>query len=521
MKTLGHWLASPWRRSAAAAVAGALPVLAFPAPSLWWCAYAALVPWILLLRTAPTGKRAALDGWCGGLGFMLAMHHWLLPSLHVFTIVIAALLGALWAPWGWLVRRLLGGLPSPGRVAVALVVLPSGWLAVELVRSWQGLGGPWGMLGSSQWQAEPALRLASVGGVWLLSYLLVAVNAAVAVLVAVRRARLPAVAGLVAAATATSAAWVFSPRPAVDGQVRIAVVQPGVIVGPDGRFAREEQLTRRLAGQDVDLIVWGESSVGFDLGDRPDLARRLAELSRATGADILVNVDARRSDKPGIYKSSVLVGPDGLTGERYDKMRLVPFGEYIPARSLFGWATSVGKAAGEDRRRGSQPIVMNVGDGLRVGPLVCFETAFPDMTRHLTREGADVLIGQSSTSTFQHSWAPGQHASLAALRAAETGRPMVHATLTGVSAVYGPDGGRIGSWLGTDASAARIYDVPLAHGTTPYIRLGDWTVYAAMVILALWAVGEGTRTLRLRRSAPEPRVPPARTVRGSPARPGR
>ncbi|MFC8141919.1 apolipoprotein N-acyltransferase [Streptomyces paradoxus] len=521
MKTLGHWLASPWRRSAAAAVAGALPVLAFPAPSLWWCAYVALVPWLLLLRTAPTGKRAAYDGWWGGFGFMLAMHHWLLPSLHVFTFLLAALLGALWAPWGWLVRRLLGGLPSLGRVTVALLVLPSGWLAAELVRSWQGLGGPWGMLGSSQWQTEPALRLASVGGVWLLSYLLVAVNVAVAVLVAVRRARVPAVAGLVATAAATSAAWAFSPRPAVDGQVRIAVVQPGVVAGPDGRFAREEQLTRRLAGQDVDLIVWGESSVGFDLDDRPDLARRLAGLSRATGADILVNVDARRSDKPGIYKSSVLVGPDGLTGERYDKMRLVPFGEYIPARSLLGWATSVGKAAGEDRRRGSQPVVMNVGDDLRVGPLVCFETAFPDMTRHLTREGVDVLIGQSSTSTFQHSWAPEQHASLAALRAAETGRPMVHATLTGVSAVYGPDGQRVGPWLGTDASAAQIYEIPLAHGTTPYVRHGDWAVHAAMLILALWAAGEGVRAVRLRRSAPEPPVPPARTVHGSPARPGR
>ncbi|GAA2765562.1 apolipoprotein N-acyltransferase [Streptomyces paradoxus] len=521
MKTLGHWLASPWRRSAAAAVAGALPVLAFPAPALWWCAYVALVPWLLLLRTAPTGKRAAYDGWWGGFGFMLAMHHWLLPSLHVFTFLIAALLGALWAPWGWLVRRLLGGLPSLGRVTVALLVVPSGWLAAELVRSWQGLGGPWGMLGSSQWQTEPALRLASVGGVWLLSYLLVAVNVAVAVLVAVRRARVPAVAGLVATAAVTSAAWAFSPRPAVDGKVRMAAVQPGVIAGPDARFAREEQLTRRLAGQDADLIVWGESSVGFDLDDRPDLARRLAGLSRATGADILVNVDARRSDKPGIYKSSVLVGPDGLTGERYDKMRLVPFGEYIPARSLLGWATSVGKAAGEDRRRGSQPVVMNVGDGLRVGPLVCFETAFPDMTRHLTREGVDVLIGQSSTSTFQHSWAPGQHASLAALRAAETGRPMVHATLTGVSAVYGPDGQRVGSWLGTDASAARIYEIPLAHGTTPYVRHGDWAVHAAMLILALWAVGEGLRTVRLRRSAAEPPVPPARTVHGSPARPGR
>ncbi|MEU6914653.1 apolipoprotein N-acyltransferase [Streptomyces olindensis] len=525
MKTLGHWLASPWRRSAAAAVAGALPVLAFPAPSLWWWAYVALVPWLLLLRTAPSGKRALYEGWCGGFGFMLAMHHWLMPFLHVFTFVIAALLGALWGPWGWLVRRLLAGVPSRSRVAAALVVLPSGWLAVELIRSWQGLGGPWGMLGSSQWQVEPALRLASVGGVWLLSFLLVALNVAVAVLVAVPRARVPAVAGLAVTAVATSAAWTLAPRPAVDGRVRIAVVQPGVIGGADSadrRFAREEQLTRRLAGQDVDLIVWGESSVGFDLGDRPDLARRLADLSRATNADILVNVDARRSDKPGIYKSSVLVGPDGLTGQRYDKMRLVPFGEYVPARSLLGWATSVGKAAGEDRRRGSQPVVMNVGgSGLRTGPMVCFETAFPDMTRHLTKEGVDVLIGQSSTSTFQGSWAPEQHATLAALRAAETGRPMVHSTLTGVSAVYGPSGQRVGPWLGTDTSAAQVYEIPLAHGTTPYVRLGDWTVHAALLILAAWAAGEGVRTLRLRRSAPAPRVRPARTAHGSPARPGR
>ncbi|MGY6019343.1 apolipoprotein N-acyltransferase [Streptomyces spinosirectus] len=524
MKSFGHWLTSPWRRSAMAALAGALPVFAFPAPSLWWFAYVALVPLIVLIRSAPTGKRAAYDGWCGGFGYLLAVHHWLLPSLHVFIFLIAVLLGALWAPWGWLVRRLLGGSPGPGRVLAALAVLPSGWLAIELVRSWQGLGGPWGMLGSSQWQVEPALRLASVGGVWLLSFLVVAVNVSVAVLVSVRESRMPAVAGLVATAAATSAAWVWSPRPDVDGRVRIAVVQPGVIDGvgsADKRFDREEQLTRRLAGQDVDLIVWGESSVGFDLGDRPDLARRIAALSRATGADILVNVDARRSDKPGIYKSSVLVGPDGPTGDRYDKMRLVPFGEYIPFRSALGWATSVGKAAGEDRRRGTEQVVMNVGHGLRVGPMVCFESAFPDMSRHLAEDGAEVLIAQSATSTFQHSWAPEQHASIAALRAAETGRPMVHATLTGVSAVYGPGGQRIGSWLGTGASSSELYDIPLADGVTPYVRYGDWPVHAALLVLAVWCASEGARAVRFRRPGPEPHVPPARTVRESPARPGR
>ncbi|GEC07044.1 apolipoprotein N-acyltransferase [Streptomyces spinoverrucosus] len=515
-------LESPWRRCVIAAVAGALPMLAFPAPSLWWFAYVALVPWILLARTAPTGRRALYDGWCGGFGFVLAVHHWLLPNLHVFTFVLAALLGALWAPWGWLVRRFLAGAPSPGRIAAALLVLPSGWLAVELVRSWQGLGGPWGMLGASQWQVEPALRLASVGGVWLLSFLLVAVNVSVAVLVSVRAARMPALAALLATAAATSAAWSWSPRPHVVGEVRVALVQPGVIHGPGPRFDREEQLTRQLTGQDVDLIVWGESSVGYDLGRRPDLAQRIAALSRETGAPILVNVDARRSDRPGIYKSSVLIGPDGPTGDRYDKMRLVPFGEYIPFRSLLGWVTSVGEAAAEDRRRGTEQVVMDVGGGLRVGPMVCFESAFPDMSRSLTRDGADVLVAQSATSTFQQSWAPAQHASLAALRAAETGRPMVHATLTGVSAVFGPEGRRIGPPLGTDASTAQVYEVPLADGVTPYVRLGAWPVYVSVVALLALGLVEGGRAVRRpRRGAPEPPVPPARTVRESPARPGR
>ncbi|MFF4395377.1 apolipoprotein N-acyltransferase [Streptomyces sp. NPDC001480] len=527
MNMFDRWLASSWRRSVAAALVGALPVFAFPAPSLWWFAFVALVPWLLIARTAPTGRRAAYDGWCGGFGFMVAVHHWLLPSLNVFIFLLAALLGALWVPWGWLTRRFLGdrpadGGPGPGRGLAAVLVLPSAWLGVELVRSWQGLGGPWGMLGATQWQVAPALRLASVGGVWLLSFLVVAVNVAIAQLVAVRESRVPAVASLVAAAAATSAAWVWSPRPHVDGGVRVAVVQPGVIKGPTARFDREEALTRRLAGQHVDLVVWGESSVGYDLDDRPDLARRLAALSRATGADVLVNVDARRSDQPGIYKSSILIGPDGPTGERYDKMRLVPFGEYIPARSLLGWATSVGRAAGENRHRGTRQVVMDVGHGLRVGPLVCFETAFPDMSRHLAEDGADLLLGQSSTSSFQGSWAPAQHASLAALRAAETGRPMVHATLTGVSAVYGPAGQRVGPWLGTDASTTRVYEVPLAHGITPYVRYGDWPVHGALLVLATLAVTEGLRALRQRRrTPPQPRVQPARTARESPVPPGR
>ncbi|MFJ6795517.1 apolipoprotein N-acyltransferase [Streptomyces sp. NPDC091268] len=508
----------PWCRAGAAAAAGALPCLAFPAPGLWWFAYVALVPWMLLLRSAPSGRRAALEGWWGGAGFVVAVHHWLLPSLHVFLVPLAALLGALWIPWALLVRELLGGAWAAGRASAALVLVPAGWLLCELARSWQGLGGPWGLLGASQWQVPPALRLASVGGVWLLSLLVVAVNCAVVMLVAVPGARAPAVAGLAGCAVLTGAVWLWLPRPEVSGSLRVAVVQPGMVApGPAGaerRFEAGEQLTRGLAGQRVDLVVWGESSVGEDLAARPDLAARLAALSARVGAPLLVNVDAPGPDRTGIRKAAVLVGPGGPTGDRYDKMRLVPFGEYVPARALLGWATSVGKAAGEDRVRGSAPVVMDLPGGVRVGPLVCFESAFPDMSRHLAREGADVLVVQSATSSFQGSWAPAQHASLAALRAAETGRTVVHATLTGVSEVHGPSGGRIGPALPTSARGAQAYEVPLARGKTLYVRFGNWPAGAALAALAAYCALRGARSIVLRKPAPEPSAPPARTTRG-------
>ncbi|NLU73493.1 apolipoprotein N-acyltransferase [Streptomyces sp. HNM0575] len=528
----------------AAAAAGALPAFAFPAPSLWWLAWVALVPWLLLVRAAGSGRGAAVTGWLGGTGFMLAVHHWLLPSLHVFIFVLAALLGLLWAPWGWLVRRLLRGRPGPGRVAAAAVLVPSGWLMVELVRSWEYLGGPWGLLGASQWQVTPALRLASAGGVWLVTFVLVAVNTALTVLVALvaGRARgrpgtagsgspaanpapapagspgspsaapltspsaapaaaltaVAAVAALAACGGALAAAWAWAPVPHEDGETRVAVVQPGVVVGQRARLERSEELTRELKGRDTDLVVWGESSVSFDLGAHPRLRAQLAALSSEVGSPILVNVDARRSDRPGIYKSSILIGPGGPAGKRYDKTRLVPFGEYIPARSLLGWATSVGRAAGEDRLRGDGPVMMKAA-GEKFGPLVCFESAFPDMSRQLALDGARLIVTQSSTSTFQHSWAPEQHASLAALRAAETGRPMVHATLTGVSAVYGPRGEPAGPWIGTSRSTTRVYDVPLATGSTLYLRTGDWIVHASVAALVVWGAAVAVRALGRRR----------------------
>ncbi|MBW1598122.1 apolipoprotein N-acyltransferase [Streptomyces sp. JJ38] len=488
---------SRWWGGLAALAAGALPALAFPSPGLWWLAYAGLVPWLLLLAASADGRRAAWLGWAGGTGFILATHHWLAPHLHVFVLPLAALVGALWAPWGWLAHRLLRDGAGPARALGAVVLLPSGWLMAELVRSWEYAGGPWGLLGSSQWSWEPGLRLAALGGVWLIGWLIVAVNAGLAALLAgapTRGGRAVAAGALGCCVLGILGSWLWVSAPRTSGVARVGVVQPGELSDPVPRFDRGVELTRSLVGRDVDLVVWAESSVGFDLFARDDLTRRLAALSAEVAAPLLVNVDARRVGGPGIFKSSVLVDDEGLTGDQYDKTRLVPFGEYVPLRPVLGWATRVGQAAEEDRLRGTEPVVMSAG-GVRVGPLICFETAFPDMSRRLAREGAELLVGQSATSTFQETWAPGQHASLAALRAAETGRPMVHATLTGVTAAYGPDGERVGPRLGTDRGGAAVYALPLTTERTPYVRWGDWVVWGSVGLLGgAGAAGLARRT---------------------------
>ncbi|MEY9876668.1 apolipoprotein N-acyltransferase [Streptacidiphilus sp. MAP12-33] len=484
-----------------AAFCGALPVLIFPAPGLWWFAYVCLVPLLLVLRAAPTPRRAAWLGWWGGIGFLIGVMSWLIPSLGPAIVVLAAFLGALWAPWGWLVRRLLHGTPDVGRALAALVLLPAGWLVTETVRSWQYLGGPWGLLGASQYQQHFALRLASVGGVWLDSLLIVAVNTALVVLLAAWGRSAVAWLTLLGLAAGAAAATAWAPVPHATGRTAaIGVVQPGMGVADDAvsdRTVKGAQLTATLTSQHPDLVLWGESSVSFDLDARPDLAASLARLSAATGADLLVNVDAVRPGKGGIYKSSVLVGPQGLTGQRYDKIRLVPFGEYIPLRPVLGWVSDFSKAAAVDRRRGDSPVVMTVpthdGGTLRVGPLICFESAFPDMSRALARDGAQVILVQSATPTFQGTWAPEQHASLAALRAAESGRPVVQSTLTGVSVAYDASGRQVGQRLDKSASAATVYTVPLVAGSTLYDRFGNWVPAGCALVLLLsggvWFVG--------------------------------
>ena len=211
-------------------------------------------------------------------------------------------------------------------------------------------------------------------------------------------------------------------------------------------------------------------------------------------------------------------------------MRLVPFGEYIPARSLLGWATSVGKAAGEDRKRGTEQVVMDVGHGLRIGPVVCFESAFPDMSRHLApgrRPGArrpvlDLVVPAQLGA---------RAARLARGAAGRRDRP-AHGARHADRRLrrLRPEGERVGAAMGTDTSSAQLTEVPLATGRTLYVRLGDWTLWLALTALAAYGVVEGARAAKRRwaqeraefsATVPAGRRGRVRTARGCAGRPAR
>jgi apolipoprotein N-acyltransferase len=409
------------------------------------------------------------------------------------------------------------GAPTPGRLAAALVLVPSAFVVGEVLRSWEGLGGPWGLLGVSQWNAPALLSVAALGGVWGLSFLLVAVNVAVAAVVGRRvpgPTRVAAAVVAVALPLAALAFWWLRPPPAPAGTALVGFVQPGVVGPVEERFRASERLSRSLpAGARPDLVVWGESSVGRDPAANPGDVARLTGTARAAGAPVLANVDAQREAGGGIYKSALLVGEGGVLGS-YDKMRLVPFGEYVPLRPLLGWVTRLTDAAAVDRHRGARLAVLDAGE-LSVGPLVCFESAFPDLARNLAAQGADLVVVQTADTTFQGSWGLDQHASLSAVRAVESGRPVLQAALSGTSAAFDARGRRL-AWAPGDWRGAAVVELPLSAERTPYIRAGDLVPAACGVALAVAAL-VAVRRRRLSRDGSGRRT--GSTPRSTPARP--
>jgi len=507
-------------------LASGVPViLVFPAPSLSYLAWFALVPGMVLFTRAATTREAVARGWWFGAGYLIAMLYWMAPEIGPGLVLLGAVMGWMWSPFAVAVHKLLRPGVSWWRTAAAFLVVPSCWLIPEWMRSYQGLGGPWDLYGASQWQHPAVLALAAVGGVWLVSVALVMANVALLLTLGALR---PDIVAPAAGAAGTARAWpaaaraaraaagvaafavvaaagplafaLTPPFPAVRTDT-IVLVQPGVVNDPVARTDASETLTAKLSaggelgGVKPDLIVWSESSIPDDLtgttqADRGLLAQ-LEALSARDGAEILANQDTTPPGK-GHEKWAVLVSPAGVQGT-YVKSRLVPFGEYIPFRDQLGWLTRISKASPSNMEPGPGAHLLNAADSsgapLPIGVLICFESAFPDMSRADADLGAQLIVYQSSTSTFQGTWGPDQHASLGAIRAAETGRPVVQAALTGDTAAFDARGRQL-AWLGQSGRGVVTVtlSLPPAGAKTFYDQAGDYVMWSGVAITLLAAL---------------------------------
>lgn len=482
-----RWTRWGWR--AVALGAGALLGLVFAGAGLWWWAYLGLAPVLVLVAGSPDLREALWRTWFAAFGFGVVVHHWLAGALGIFLVVVVAAVATAWLPFGAVAYRSLRRVGRWRSLAACMVLLPAVWVVTEVVRSGPLLAGGWGLLGLSQSPVPAMLGVAALGGVWLLSALLVGTNVAVAVAVLPGVPLSQRVAALAAAVALVGAALLYGatrPAPDVIATVRVAGVQPGVVDDGAARLEAHIALTEQLPPRGLELVVWGQSSVAFDLDVDAGVRRRLQETAETLRADLLVNTDARG---PGgrISKMSVLIRPGVGPADRYTKQRLVPFGEYIPARPLLGWLGRFTDAADEDRQPGSGLVVMDIA-GIGVGTLISYESTFPDLRRALVRRGADLIVVQASSTTFQGTWAQPQQAQMEAVRAAESGRPSVLVAVSGTSAAFDAGGRRL-AWLPARDTGTFVLQLPVATRDTPYVRYGDWVPAASAAICVFAAAG--------------------------------
>lgn len=483
-----------WLGRLTALILGAVLSLVFPEPGLWWLGWVGLAPILVVIARSPSRNESMKRSWFAGVGFLTALHYWVIPYTGVFTVVLSAFVGLFWLPIG--VACWWGLSEGAGRSrAASLVVVPSVWVVIEAVRSWEYLGGTWGLLGLSQWQTAPVLQGAALGGVWLLGFVMVTVNVALATAIlsggSTKERLSSTVIALALPVLLVAYGYTRADAPST-GSVSVGGVQPGVFADRADRLEAHVEETLAFAeGGDVDFVVWGQTSVAYDPALDHSVGERLEEVAGAIGVDLFVNVDARTDS--GIVKTTVQYTPDGPEPESYGKQRLVPFGEYIPLRPLFGWVSDFTQAATQDRIRGQGPVVMRAA-GVTFGPLISYESTFPDMRRDLARLDVDLTIVQGGTQTFQGSWAQPQQASYEAVNAVASGRPAVLVAVSGVSAGF-DSRGRLLMWYPADRAGAFVVDIPLGKEDTLYVRFGDWVVWLSLAVVTVTIVRQAITRL--------------------------
>jgi apolipoprotein N-acyltransferase len=476
---------------AVAALSGALASVAHPPADLGALAFVALVPLIVVMRGSPP-RRAALLGFVFGLVFYGILLSWLLRFGVVAWLPLVAAESAYVAGFGALVSVLW----RDDRPILTALVVAALWTAIDWFRATWPLGGfTWGGLGYTQHGNRLLLPLASITGVWGITFVIVAVNALLTV-VLVRpmgeRGRWGRAAAPLAVAAGLVVAPAVIPFPIAEGRaVDVALVQgsvPEAAANPlDNLAIRSREvaenhirLHRTLASDPPDLVVWPENALDVDPTLDPVLRAEVAPAIESVGAPTLAGAITDTGD--GRFRNEVLAfdGAGRIVG-RYAKLHPVPFGEYVPFRSLFGWVDQL-RAVPRDIVPGTAPRVLDVG-GIRVGTPICFENTFPDLFRRFVANGATLMVVATNDSSYGRSPASREHVIFSQLRAVETGRWVVQAAISGESAVVDPRG-RVRASTNLFTPAILRYSVPTSDAITPYVRLGDWFPWACAAAAA-------------------------------------
>ena len=486
---------------------------------MWWTAPVAFAVLWSVLRGRRAWPGAAL-GTVFGLGFFLPLLSWtgeyVGPAPWLALAAVQAVFVGLAGAGIAVVSRMPGG---PGWAAAV-------WVAAEDLRSRVPFGGfPWGRVAFGQ-EDGPFLPLVAVGGTALLGFAVVlagflAGEAALALRRSGRVSRALPVAAVLLVVGMLAAGPVAGPG-YPDRTIRVAVVQGNVPrLGLDFNTQRRAVLTnhadrtRQLAA-DVragrvprpDVVLWPENSADVDPLRDPVARRLVADAARAIGVPVLVGAVL---SPPGERPTNTLITWDPVLGpgDRHDKRRLQPFGEYVPFRSVFRRFSDDVDRAG-NFRPGTGAGAVDLGP-VRLGVATCYEVLFDDVVRSTVRSGAVLLAVPSNNATFGRTEMTYQQLAISRVRAVETGRAVVVPTTSGVSAVIRPDG-TVAERTGMFMSAVVVAEVPLLSRRTPAILLGG-PVAVAFDALALTAVAAGIRR-RVRR-IPKPvsaaADPPGRT----------
>ena len=470
-------------------------------------AWLALTPLIVAVFDVHRGRRefrprrAFLLGLVAGVGYFGGTVYWTGTVVSQFGglpwpvgIVVAALLVAYLSLFPALFSLCLDWLAARhGRRAILLA--PAVWVTTELGRTYFWSGFPWLLLGYSQTTVLPVAQLASVVGVFGLSVLVAAISSTVAYFVLMRSTGSVVALGIAAATLAGITLWgnhrLQTGTLAASGrQVRVALIQGNIPqdekwdpVHAPAIVKRYLTLTRQAASQGAQLVIWPESSTPFPFMDDVG-GEAIRSLVRETGIELLLGSDMIDHSTKSYYNAAFLVRKSGDIAGVYQKMHLVPFGEFVPLQQLLFFVGPLVEQVG-GFTPGAQMVALPTSHGL-ISTAICYEIVFPRLVRESVLKGSELLTTITNDGWYGHSSAPYQHFLQASMRAIEQGRFLARAANTGISGFVDPYG-RVIEKSDIFTQAVLVADLRMLQTPTVYGRIGDLFAYicAALTLAAL------------------------------------